>query len=254
MVYYFLSEKASSVKSDDLSHASVQLNKTEELKLKPYFSRFQFIIAKLKAIGYFLTIRSKGHKLISINISNCGLTDFACAMASVVISETHISEFHYSNNIITFYGAQHLASAILKSPYIRTMVLQNNQLSDNAIKSLCHSVTQSPSMLTLDLSRNSIGPAGASWISGIKKEFFLDTLTLTGAMVNKSETSGGRTELEDAEIFESKTNTDPNDNSNIIMLSTNSSFNNSKKLKEYSKNVTTNLDKIKNADPLFDLL
>ena len=49
----------------------------------------------------------------------------------------------------------------------------------------------------MDISRNTIGSAGANWISFASGDFFLDSLTFTSANVPKRLTSQGRATVEE---------------------------------------------------------
>ena len=183
---------------DDLSHASTD-SEVERVKVfmsKPFVKRFPFMRAKLRAIGAFKSVASRGNSLTYLNVSNSGLSTFSAKMLAVFITSSYISEVLFSDNEVSFESAVVLSNAIYHSLYLRSLVLQNTYLADHSIKELTQAAAKSKSLLFLDLSRNSIGPAGANWIANSTKELYIDSITVTAANVDKNETSTGRTILE----------------------------------------------------------
>ena len=185
---------------DDLSHASsISPEVPSERMRMTFFQRRYVIRLKLLAVGMFINLGSKGPRVCSLDISNCALTSFSAHMLSVVIAESHLTEVYYSDNEISRAGANDIAAAMSKSQSLRELVLQNTDLSDFSIKLLVRAAQSCGTLLKLDLSRNTIGPAGANWITSMLNDFYIDTITFTAAAIDKksSYTSTDRAEAEE---------------------------------------------------------
>merc|ERR1711998_794396 len=116
---------------DDISHKSNE--KTVRVDSAFAYQR-RLPIIKLKLLAYvtFKGLMSRGSNISTLSLSNCALTSFGAHMLSIILTETNVTEVHYSDNDISQQGAYELAQALTNNKILRELILQNTNLSDNS--------------------------------------------------------------------------------------------------------------------------
>lgn len=142
---------------------------------------FRRCVMKLKALGLFLRLPSRGRDAYSLDVDGCRLSPSAGAMLLTAVRDnTYICELHLSDNSLGDNGAHSLCQ-LIRDPFVNLVLVEvrNNGLSETAAKHLTQAATSSAHLHTLDLSGNILEATAVNWVAAATGPYFVDELSLS---------------------------------------------------------------------------